>query len=70
MPKSAAATNIHLGKLLLHLNELPQSPVLHCRSGLRSWIASSLLERAGLALRDVLGGYLALAALPEKVKGF
>lgn len=51
------AHHIHLGYLQDRLEEVPQKPVLHCRSGARSLIASSLLQRAGKSPVDVLGGY-------------
>lgn len=57
------ARHIFLGYLANHLEDLPERPVLHCRSGLRSLIASSLLERAGKSPRDILGGYEALQSL-------
>lgn len=54
------AHNIHLGYLTDRLDEIPNSPLLHCRSGMRSLIASSLLERAGKSPKDVVGGYDAI----------
>lgn len=54
------ATHIHLGYLTERLAEVPSNPVLYCRSGTRSLIASSLLQRAGHNPRDVIGGYIAL----------
>jgi hydroxyacylglutathione hydrolase len=56
----SGAHHIHLGHLAEHLDEVPDSPVVHCKSGLRSLIASSVLERAGKNPRDVLGGYTAI----------
>ncbi len=54
------AHHIHLGYLTEHLNEIPDNPVLHCQSGQRSLIASSLLQRAGKNPSDILGGYSAM----------
>lgn len=54
------ARHIHLGELTRNLDKVPESPLLYCRSGTRSLMASSLLERAGKNPRDILGGYLAL----------
>ena len=49
-----------LGYLQDHLDEIPQHSVLHCQTGVRSLVASSLLERAGKEPRDVIGGYPAI----------
>jgi hydroxyacylglutathione hydrolase len=57
------ARNIHVGYLLDRLDEIPPSPLLHCKSGMRSLIASSILARAGKSPRDVLGGYQAILSL-------
>jgi hydroxyacylglutathione hydrolase len=54
------AHHIHLGYLSDRIDEVPESPVIHCKSGVRSLVASSLLERAGKSPRDVLGGYQAI----------
>lgn len=54
------AKHIHLGYLKDRLDEVPENPVIHCQSGMRSLMASSLLERAGKDPIDVLGGYMAL----------
>ena len=54
------AIHIHLGYLQDRMDEVPDEPVVHCRSGLRSLIASSVLQRAGKNPVDVLGGYTAL----------
>ena len=54
------AHHIHLGYLADRLDEVPDSPVIHCKSGMRSLVASSFLERAGKSPRDVLGGYQAI----------
>ena len=51
------ATHIHLGYLLDNLDEVPEHPVLHCQSGLRSLIGLSLLQRAGMQPRDIMGGF-------------
>jgi hydroxyacylglutathione hydrolase len=59
------AQHIHLGYLQDHFDEVPENPVLHCRSGLRSLIASSLLQRAGKQPVDILGGYSALKEKKE-----
>jgi hydroxyacylglutathione hydrolase len=56
------AHHIHLGYLTDRLGEIPEFPVVHCKSGMRSLIASSLLERAGKSPRDILGGYQAIRA--------
>lgn len=58
------ARQIHVGYLVDHLDEIPEAPLLHCKSGLRSLIAASVLERAGKSPRDVIGGYLALVQQP------
>jgi hydroxyacylglutathione hydrolase len=57
------AKHIHLGYLLDRMDEVPENPVVHCRSGLRSLIASALLQRAGKKPIDVLGGYNALRGM-------
>ncbi len=54
------ATHIHLGTLEERLDEVPDQPVLYCGSGVRSLIASSLLEGLGKSPTDVLGGWGAL----------
>lgn len=54
------AHHIHLGYLKDHLGEVPDDAVLHCGSGVRSLIASSLLEKHGKTVKDVLGGYAAI----------
>lgn len=54
------AQHFHLGYLRDRLAELPKDPVLYCGTGVRSLIASSLLQRAGINPRDVIGGYAAL----------
>ncbi len=54
------ATHIHLGYLLDKLDEVPDNPVIHCQSGLRSLIALSLLQRAGKKPRDIVGGFAKL----------
>lgn len=51
------ARHIHLGYLEERLDEVPEKPILHCRSGARSLIASSLLQRAGVESVDIIGGY-------------
>ena len=56
------AIHIHLGYLQDRMDEVPDEPVVHCRSGLRSLIASSVLQRAGKNPVDVLGEYTALKA--------
>ena len=56
------ALHIHLGYLEDRMEEVPDEPVVHCRSGTRSLIASSVLQRAGKNPVDVLGGYTALRA--------
>ncbi len=54
------AQHIHLGCLQDRLDEVPDNPVVHCRSGMRSLIASSILQKAGKHPADVVGGYQAL----------
>ena len=56
------ALHIHLGYLQDRTEEVPDKPVVHCGSGTRSLIASSVLQRAGKNPVDVLGGYTALKA--------
>ena len=56
------ALHIHLGYLQDRIEEVPDKPVVHCGSGTRSLIASSVLQRAGKNPVDVLGGYTALKA--------
>lgn len=51
------AKHIHLGYLLDNLEKVPENPVVHCGSGVRSLIASSLLQRAGKDPVDVKGGF-------------
>ena len=62
------ATHIHLGYLQDKMDDVPDRPVVHCRSGLRSLIASSLLQKAGKNPVDVLGGYMALRKKREVVR--
>jgi hydroxyacylglutathione hydrolase len=54
------ALHIHLGYLQDRIEEVPDEPVIHCGSGTRSLIASSILQRAGKNPVDVLGGFTAL----------
>ncbi len=61
----AGADHIPLGYLMDRLNEVPSNPVLYCGSGVRSLIGSSLLQRAGMNPRDILGGYQALKGRKE-----
>lgn len=61
------AKHLHLGYVADHINDIPEAPVVHCRSGVRSLIASSLLQRAGKRPVDVLGGYEALKMRKEVV---
>lgn len=56
------AHHIHLGELQRRMKELPDSLVVHCQSGQRSLIATSLLERAGKHPCDIIGGYSAIEA--------
>ena len=63
-----SARHIHLGYLLERMADVPQSPVLHCGSGKRSLIASSLLQRAGKDPIDVVGGYTALKERKELIE--
>lgn len=62
------ACHIHLGYLLERMDEVPEHPVVHCQSGVRSLIASSLLQRAGKDPVDVIGGYLAMVSRREVVR--
>ena len=59
--------HIHLGELPRRMKELPDSLVVHCQSGLRSLIATSLLERAGKHPCDIIGGYSAMESSPRVV---
>lgn len=63
------AHHIHLGYLPDRLEEIPQQPVIHCRSGMRSLIASSILEKARRCPRDVLGGYQAIISSHQQGNG-
>jgi hydroxyacylglutathione hydrolase len=55
------AVHIPMGELADRLGELPKGPLLvHCQSGARSAVATSLLHRLGRAdARNVTGGYVA-----------
>ena len=53
------SVNFPLNHLLEHLDQLPndRTIVVHCRSGYRSAVAASLLQRAGLTnVYDLVGG--------------
>lgn len=62
------ALHIHLGYLQERLDEVPDQPVVYCGSGVRSLIASSLLQRAGKQPIDIVGGWEALKGRKEAVK--
>ena len=62
-----SAQHIPLGELSRNLDKVPDDPVLYCRSGTRSLMASSLLERAGKTPTDIVGGYIALQSRKELV---
>ncbi len=49
-----------LGYLEDHMPEIPLDSVLYCQTGVRSLVASSLVERAGKQVRDVIGGFPAI----------
>ncbi len=51
-----------LGYLQDHLAEVRADSVLYCQTGVRSLLASSLLERAGKSVTDIIGGYPAIQA--------
>jgi hydroxyacylglutathione hydrolase len=56
------ALNIHAGHLTRRLDEIPAdgTVVVHCETGYRSMIASSVLLRAGRTnVRNLIGGYAA-----------
>ena len=55
------ATNVAHTRLPNHLDELPKDKeiVVHCRSGVRSASAASLLEREGFDVVNLAGGFLA-----------
>ncbi len=65
--------NIPLNHLESKLDEIPRSPhglVVHCESGYRSSVASSILAHHGFtAFRDLVGGYKAWAASSLPVLG-
>ena len=63
------AQHIHLGYLKNRMDEVPDDPVVHCRSGVRSLIASSLLQRAGKTPTDILGGWMAMQKRKVAVPG-
>lgn len=63
------ARHIYLGDLADHLDEVPDRTVVHCQSGTRSLIASSLLQRAGKSPRDVVGGFAEIESLKETLCG-
>ena len=54
------ARHYFLGYLEENVEEIPSHSILHCQTGIRSLIASSLLERAGKDVEDVVGGYPAI----------
>lgn len=60
-----SAKHIHLGYLQQRVNEVEANPIVYCRSGMRSLIASGILERAGKNPTDVIGGYMALQRRPQ-----
>lgn len=62
------ALHIHLGYLPERLDEIPAHPVLHCGSGVRSLIASSLLQRADKDPVDVRGGWKAIQKRRDSAK--
>ena len=62
------ALHIHLGYLQDHLDEVPDEPLVYCGSGVRSLIASSLLQRAGKRPTDVVGGWEALKRRKEAIR--
>jgi hydroxyacylglutathione hydrolase len=54
------ALNIHTGRLPRHADQIPTDRpiVVHCQTGYRSTIASSLLERMGIGqVHNLTGGY-------------
>src|SRR5207248_6884359 len=64
--------NIPLGQLLARLDELPgdRSLVVHCESGYRSSIATSLLQREKLKeVADLVGGINAWQASESNGRG-
>lgn len=65
------ALHVPLGDLRHRLRELPASPLLvHCQSGVRSAIATSLLHRLGrVDAVDVLGGFAAWQAARFPIAG-
>lgn len=54
------AQHLPLSELIDKLDQIPDGSVLYCRSGVRSMIAAGLLERAGLTVSDVIGGWRAI----------
>jgi hydroxyacylglutathione hydrolase len=62
--------NIPLQQLADRMDELPRDKrlVLHCQSGARSAIGSSVLQAAGFDVLNVLGGYGEWAKLGKEVE--
>jgi rhodanese-related sulfurtransferase len=55
-----SALSVPLSRLSERLDGLPAGPlVVYCTSGYRSAIASSLIRRAGIEARDLVGGLAA-----------
>jgi hydroxyacylglutathione hydrolase len=59
-----SSVNVPLGRLLDRLDELPRDRqlVVHCATGYRSAIATSLLRRHGFEVADLIGGIAAWTA--------
>ncbi len=62
------ALNIPLAQLRARLGELPSGREIHilCRSGQRSYIATRILLQHGFKARNISGGVLSLATMPQK----
>ncbi len=62
------ALNIPLAQLRARLGELPQGQEIHilCRSGQRSYIATRILLQHGFKARNISGGVLSLATMPQE----
>ena len=62
------ALNIPLAQLRARLGELPRGQEIHilCRSGQRSYIATRILLQHGFKARNISGGVLSLATMPQE----